>query len=112
MVDITETDAYYFAPQKAFASDGGLWLSILSPAAIERAERLAAGTDRWIPSFLSLTSAIDNSRKDQTLNTPAVATLVLMAEQIEWMLAQGGLPGLMPALGPRAGWCRTWAAWA
>ena len=86
-VDVSATDAYYFAPQKAFASDGGLWLAILSPAAIERAERLGTAEDRWIPSFLSLTAAIDNSRKDQTLNTPAVATLVLMAEQIEWMLS-------------------------
>lgn len=89
-VDITETDAYYFAPQKAFGSDGGLWLSVLSPAAIARAEELAS-SDRWIPEFLSLTTAVDNSRKDQTLNTPAVATLLLMAEQIEWMLGQGGL---------------------
>lgn len=89
-VDITETDAYYFAPQKAFGSDGGLWLSVLSPAAIARAEELAS-SGRWIPEFLSLTTAVDNSRKDQTLNTPAVATLLLMAEQIEWMLGQGGL---------------------
>ena len=90
-VDVSETDAYYFAPQKAFASEGGLWIALLSPAAIERAQRLEAGTDRWVPAFLSLTSAIDNSRKDQTLNTPAVATLVLLAEQIEWMNQQGGL---------------------
>lgn len=90
-VDITQTDAYYFAPQKAFASDGGLWIAILSPAALERAERLDAAQDRWIPGFLSLTTAITNSRKDQTLNTPAVATLVLMAEQIQWILDQGGL---------------------
>lgn len=89
-VDVSACDAYYFAPQKAFGSDGGLWLALLSPAAIARAEEIAA-TDRWIPEFLSLTTAIDNSRKDQTLNTPAIATLLLMAEQIEWMLAQGGL---------------------
>ncbi|EWS80501.1 phosphoserine transaminase [Brachybacterium phenoliresistens] len=89
-VDIAQTDAYYFAPQKAFGSDGGLWLSVLSPAAIARAEELAS-SDRWIPEFLSLTTAVANSRKDQTLNTPAVATLLLMAEQIEWMLGQGGL---------------------
>jgi phosphoserine aminotransferase len=88
---ITQTDAYYFAPQKCFASDGGLWIAILSPQAIERARRIAA-TDRWIPEFLSLTAAIANSRKDQTLNTPAIATLVLLAEQVEWILAQGGLP--------------------
>src|SRR5690625_5625003 len=70
-VDVSETDAYYFAPQKAFASEGGLWIALLSPAAIERAQRLEAGTDRWVPSVLSLTSAINNSRKDQTRNTPA-----------------------------------------
>lgn len=91
MVDPSQADAYYFAPQKAFASDGGLWLSVLSPAAIERAERIAGAGSHWIPSILSLTTAIENSRKDQTLNTPAVATLVLMAEQIEWMNGQGGL---------------------
>lgn len=90
-VDITQTDAYYFAPQKSFASDGGLWFAILSPAAIARAEEIAA-TDRWIPDFLSLTAAIDNSRKDQTLNTPAVATLALMDEQVRWFNASGGLP--------------------
>ena len=89
-VDIHETDAYYFAPQKAFASDGGLWFAVLSPAAIARAEEIAA-TDRWIPAFLSLTAAIDNSRKDQTLNTPAIATLALMAEQVRWLNASGGL---------------------
>lgn len=89
-VDIADTDAYYFAPQKCFASDGGLWLAALSPAAIERAERLAS-SGRWIPEFLSLPLAIENSRKDQTLNTPAVVTLALMANQIEWMLENGGL---------------------
>ncbi|ATG52299.1 phosphoserine transaminase [Brachybacterium vulturis] len=109
-VDITQTDAYYFAPQKAFASDGGLWLSILSPAAIERAERLAQDTSRWIPSFLSLTSAIDNSRKNQTLNTPAVATLVLLAEQIEWMLAQGGLAWADERTRTTSGMLQAWAA--
>ncbi|GAB4096385.1 phosphoserine transaminase [Brachybacterium horti] len=90
-VDVSQTDAYYFAPQKAFASDGGLWLSLLSPAAIERAGRLEAQSDRWVPGFLSLQAAIDNSRKDQTLNTPAVATLALLADQVEWLLEQGGL---------------------
>ncbi len=89
-VDVTQTDAYYFAPQKCFASDGGLWLALLSPAAIARVEELAA-TDRWIPEFLSITTALDNSRKDQTYNTPAVATLLMLADQIEWMLANGGL---------------------
>ena len=90
-VDIAQTDAYYFAPQKSFASDGGIWFAVLSPAALERAQQIAA-TDRWIPDFLSLTAAIDNSRKDQTLNTPAVATLALMDEQVRWMNESGGLP--------------------
>jgi len=89
-VDITQTDAYYFAPQKCFASDGGLWLAVLSPAALERVERISA-SGRWIPDTLDLSIAIENSRKDQTLNTPAVATLAMTAVQVEWMLAQGGL---------------------
>ncbi|NTW41143.1 MAG: phosphoserine transaminase [Cellulomonadaceae bacterium] len=89
-VDVSQTDVYYFAPQKSFASDGGLWLALLSPAAVARAEQVAA-TDRWIPGFLSLTTAIASSRKNETLNTPAIATLVLLAEQIEWMLDHGGL---------------------
>jgi len=88
-VDVSQTDVYYFAPQKVFASDGGLWLAILSPDAVERAERLAA--ERWIPEILSLKIAVDNSRLDQTLNTPAVATLVMLAEQVEWLSGQGGL---------------------
>ncbi|WP_270409820.1 phosphoserine transaminase [Brachybacterium paraconglomeratum] len=108
-VDVSATDAYYFAPQKAFASDGGLWLALLSPAAIERAERLGTAEDRWIPSFLSLTAAIDNSRKEQTLNTPAVATLVLMAEQIEWMLAQGGLAWADSRTRTTSGMLQAWA---
>lgn len=89
-VDLTQADAYYFAPQKNFASDGGLWLALLSPAALERVSRISA-SGRWIPDFLDLTTAIDNSRKDQTYNTPAVATLALLAVQIEWMNNQGGL---------------------
>jgi phosphoserine aminotransferase len=93
-VDITQADVYYFAPQKGFASDGGLWLAALSPAAQERIDELA-GADRWIPDFLSLKTALENSVKDQTYNTPAVATLFLLAEQIEWMLATGGLDGMV-----------------
>ena len=89
-LDASQADAYYFAPQKCFASDGGLWLALLSPAAIERIDEIAAG-ERWIPDFLSLSQALENSRKDQTLNTPAVATLVMLAEQLDWMLEQGGL---------------------
>ncbi|WP_348788480.1 phosphoserine transaminase [Leifsonia sp. NPDC080035] len=88
--DVSETDVYYFAPQKNFASDGGLWLALFSPAAIERVERIAA-SDRYIPEFLSIKNAIDNSRLNQTLNTPAVATLVLLENQIEWMNGNGGL---------------------
>lgn len=89
-VDITETDAYYFSPQKNFASDGGLWLAIMSPAALARVESIAA-SGRWVPDFLSLPIAVDNSLKNQTYNTPAVGTLALMAEQIDWMLGNGGL---------------------
>jgi phosphoserine aminotransferase len=91
-VDVGDADAYYFAPQKAFAADGGLWLALLSPAAIERVEELdGAGEDRWQPSFLSLAIALENSRKEQTYNTPALATLFLVANQIEWLLEGGGL---------------------
>ncbi|HJQ44232.1 MAG TPA: phosphoserine transaminase [Jatrophihabitantaceae bacterium] len=90
-VDVRETDAYYFAPQKAFGSDGGLWLALLSPAAVERIGTLQAESGRWIPESLSLGIALDNSRLDQTYNTPALATLILLADQIEWMLAGGGL---------------------
>lgn len=89
-VDITEVDAYYFAPQKNFASDGGLWLSIMSPAALARIEAIAA-SGRWVPEFLSLPIAVDNSTKNQTYNTPAIATLVLLAEQLDWLLGNGGL---------------------
>jgi phosphoserine aminotransferase len=89
-VDVSQSDVYYFAPQKCFASDGGLWIAIMSPAALARVDEIA-GTDRWIPEFLSLPTAVDNSRKDQTYNTPAVATLIMLADQVEWMNAQGGL---------------------
>ena len=89
-VDLAEVDAYYFAPQKSFAADGGLWVAVLSPAALERAAEIAA-TDRWVPAFLDLPTAIDNSTKNQTYNTPSVATLFLMAEQVDWLNGQGGL---------------------
>ena len=89
-VDISQCDVYYFAPQKSFASDGGLWIAIMSPAAIARVAKIKA-SGRWIPAFLDLTIAIENSRLDQTYNTPALTTLVLLAEQIEWMNANGGL---------------------
>jgi phosphoserine aminotransferase len=90
-VDIREADVYYFAPQKGFASDGGLWVALCSPAALERIAEIAA-SDRWIPDFLSLATAVENSAKGQTYNTPSVATLLLMTEQIDWMLSAGGLP--------------------
>ena len=92
-VDLTQVDAYYFAPQKCFASDGGLWLAIMSPAALDRAAALAG--DRWVPAFFDLPTAIDNSRKNQTYNTPSVATLFLMAEQLDWMNERGGLTGMV-----------------
>ena len=89
-VDASQFDCYYFAPQKCFASDGGLWLALLSPAAVARIERLKA-SGRWMPASMDLSIALDNSRKDQTYNTPSLATLFLMAEQLDWMNAQGGL---------------------
>jgi phosphoserine aminotransferase len=89
-VDARQADVYYFAPQKNLASDGGLWLALFSPAAIERIERLAA-SDRYIPEFLSLKNAVDNSRLNQTLNTPALATLLLLESQLDWMNGSGGL---------------------
>jgi phosphoserine aminotransferase len=89
-LDVSEADVYYFAPQKNFASDGGLWLALFSPAALERVERIAA-SGRYIPEFLSLKNAVDNSRLNQTLNTPAIATLVLLENQLEWMNGNGGL---------------------
>jgi len=88
-VDPAEFDAYYFSPQKAFAADGGLWVALCSPAALERIEHLAAG--RWSPPVLDLQKAVANARKDQTLNTPALATLFLLADQTEWLLARGGI---------------------
>jgi phosphoserine aminotransferase len=96
-VDVSESDVYYFAPQKGFASDGGLWLALVSPSALERISQIAAhgGPERWIPEFLSLPTALENSLKDQTYNTPALATLLLLLDQIEWMLAGGGLDGMV-----------------
>lgn len=88
--DITQTDVYYFAPQKNFASDGGLWLALVSPRALERIERVSA-SGRYIPNILSLKLALDNSRENYTLNTPALATLFFLNDQIQWILANGGL---------------------
>lgn len=93
-VDLTEVDAYYFAPQKCFASDGGLWIALMSPRALARAAEIAA-SDRHVPAFFDLPTAIDNSAKNQTYNTPSVATLFLMAEQLDWMNSQGGLAGMV-----------------
>ena len=90
-LDPSQADAYYFAPQKAFGADGGLWIALFSPAAIDRVAELDGAGDRWQPAFLSLQTAIENSRKEQTYNTPAVATLILLADQVEWMLDGGGL---------------------
>ncbi|NDA39320.1 MAG: phosphoserine transaminase [Actinobacteria bacterium] len=89
-VTASEFDTYYFAPQKSFASDGGLWIALMSPAAIARVEKIKA-SGRWVPAFFDLSIAIENSRLDQTYNTPAVATLMLLADQIEWMNSNGGL---------------------
>ncbi|RAG86962.1 phosphoserine transaminase [Streptacidiphilus pinicola] len=89
-VDITESDVYYFAPQKSFASEGGLWIAVFSPAALERAARVAA-SGRYIPPFFDLPTAIDNSSKDQTYNTPSISTLFLLADQLDWMNDNGGL---------------------
>ncbi len=93
-VDVSQVDAYYFAPQKSFASDGGLWLALMSPAALERAASIAA-SGRWVPAFFDLPTAIENSAKNQTYNTPSVATLFLMAEQLDWMNGQGGLEAMV-----------------
>jgi len=89
-VEVAETDVYYFAPQKSFGSEGGLWLALMSPTALDRVGEIH-GTGRWVPAFSDLQIAIDNSRLDQTYNTPALTTLFLLAEQVEWFLAQGGL---------------------
>ena len=93
-VDLRQTDAYYFAPQKCFASDGGLWVALLSPAALERAAAIA-DSDRWVPAFFDLPTVIDNSTKNQTYNTPSIATLFLFAEQLDWMNGLGGLDAMV-----------------
>jgi phosphoserine aminotransferase len=109
-VNVADADAYYFAPQKAFAGDGGLWIALLSPAAQERIEALASGPDgRWMPPFLSLSTALENSRKDQTYNTPAVATLFLLADQVHWMLDGGGLDGCVARTRESSGHLYGWA---
>ncbi|MFC4950382.1 phosphoserine transaminase [Pseudonocardia sp. GCM10023141] len=107
-VDVSNADTYYFAPQKGFASDGGLWIALMSPAALERVAELAA-SDRWIPPFLSLATAVDNSVKDQTYNTPAVGTLVMLAEQVEWMNGLGGLDACVARTADSSGRLYAWA---
>ncbi|HEX6687181.1 MAG TPA: phosphoserine transaminase [Solirubrobacterales bacterium] len=108
-LDAGQADVYYFAPQKAFGADGGLWLAALSPAAIERIEQLDGAADRWQPAFLSLQTALDNSRKNQTYNTPALATLLLLVDQVEWMLAGGGLDWCVQRTGASSGHLYGWA---
>jgi phosphoserine aminotransferase len=108
-LDASQVDAYYFAPQKAFGADGGLWLAALSPAAIERIEQLDGAAGRWQPAFLSLQTALENSRKNQTYNTPALATLLLLADQVEWMLAGGGLDWCVQRTAASSGHLYGWA---
>ncbi|MGH4021576.1 MAG: phosphoserine transaminase [Pseudonocardiaceae bacterium] len=108
-VDARDVDVYYFAPQKCFASDGGLWVALMSPAALERVREIAA-SGRWVPEFLSLTIALDNSRKEQTYNTPAVATLLMLAQQIEWMLERGGLDWCTARTAASSSRLYSWAA--
>jgi phosphoserine aminotransferase len=107
-VDVAETDVYYFAPQKSFAADGGLWLALMSPAALARVAEIKA-SDRWIPGFLDLSIAVDNSSKDQTYNTPAVATLFLLADQIDWLNSLGGLSGAVDRTRESSGRLYSWA---
>lgn len=107
-VDAQEFDTYYFAPQKSFGSDGGLWFALMSPAAIERAARIKA-SNRWISPFLDLQTAIDNSRLDQTYNTPALATILMMAEQVDWFNANGGLDWCVARTSESSGIVYDWA---
>jgi phosphoserine aminotransferase len=107
-VDMNQCDTYYFAPQKSFASDGGLWIAVMSPAAIARAEKIKADK-RWVPAFFDLGIAIENSRLDQTYNTPALATIILLAEQIEWMNSNGGLSFAAGRSAQSASKLYTWA---
>ncbi|WP_049564951.1 phosphoserine transaminase [Streptomyces sp. SBT349] len=107
-VDIAETDVYYFAPQKSFASDGGLWVAVFSPATLDRAARIHA-SGRHVPEFFSLPTAIDNSRKNQTYNTPALATLFLLADQLDWINGQGGLAWSVQRTADSSSRLYTWA---
>nr|WP_189113373.1 phosphoserine transaminase [Pilimelia terevasa] len=107
-VDLRETDVYYFAPQKAFGADGGLWIAVLSPAARERAARIRE-TGRYVPAFLDLGTALENSRREQTYNTPALATVLLAAAQTDWLRARGGLPWAARRCAESAGLLYRWA---
>ena len=107
-VDPTQFDVYYFAPQKCFASDGGIWFALLSPAAVERIESIAA-SGRWVPAFLDLKIALDNSRLEQTYNTPALATILMMAEQVDWFNSQGGMAWTTARTAQSAGTLYGWA---
>ena len=109
-VDIADADVYYFAPQKGFASDGGLWLAVMSPAALARVQEVAGRSDgRWTPDFLSLPIALENSVKDQTYNTPAIVTLLLLADQLDWMLGQGGLDAMVQRTSASSAHLYDWA---
>ena len=108
-VSMEQADIYYFSPQKCFASDGGLWLAAMSPAALERIAKIKA-SGRFIPAFLDLQTAVDNSRKNQTYNTPAVATLLMLADQVQWMNDNGGLDGMVQRTSANAGTLYAWAA--
>ena len=107
-VDVAQTDVYYFAPQKAFAGDGGLWIAVMSPAALARVAEIKA-SGRWMPGFLDLSVAVDNSGKDQTYNTPAVATLFLLADQLDWLNGLGGLSGAVDRTRDSSGRLYAWA---
>jgi phosphoserine aminotransferase len=109
-IDVGQTDAYYFAPQKGLGSDGGLWFALLSPAARERVQQIAEAPDgRWVPEFLSLPIALENSVKEQTYNTPAIATLLLLADQLEWILERGGLDAMVARTSESSGHLYEWA---
>ncbi len=106
--DVAECDAYYFSPQKAFASEGGLWIALLSPAAIARLDEV--GGQRYVPAILDLRVAVSNSRADQTLNTPAITTLFLLADQIDWLLGRGGLEAAAKDCAAKSGFLYDWAS--
>ena len=107
-VDISEADVYYFAPQKSFAGDGGLWVALMSPAALARVAEIA-GSGRWVPAFFNLQTAINSSRKDETYNTPALTTLALLADQVEWMNRNGGLAWAVSRTQDSSSRLYTWA---